>query len=72
MSSMTLFGIYCLCAAPLFLCVFINQHRKTADILRSDLFAMIIVSFIPILRELILISFIPTVVIKRKHDGNIN
>ena len=64
------FWVYILALWPVFVLFFIHDHRKHFDIKLSDLFMVIIVSFIPFLRECILISIIDSIVIKKYRDDN--
>lgn len=55
---MKYFGIYCFAFWPVFLALFVHFQRKTLDVTSEDLAAMIAISLIPFMREVILGSMI--------------
>lgn len=50
---MTYFVIYCFAFWPVFLALFVHLQRKTMDVSSEDLAAMIVISLIPFMREVI-------------------
>jgi hypothetical protein len=53
---MKYFVIYCVALWPVFLGLFVHFHRKRHDVEAVDLAAMIVISLIPFMRELIACS----------------
>ncbi len=51
---MKYFVIYCVALWPVFLALFVHFQRKRHDVESVDLAAMIVISLIPFMRELIL------------------
>lgn len=50
---MKYFVTYCFAFWPVFLSLFVHFHRKRHDVESPDLAAMIVISLIPFMRELI-------------------